>query len=368
MSHAALDNSAATLARLLSVLESVRYGDHAPREGDVGNEPPRRISLERSIEFDDISLTYVTKDDPDEGMMAAGGAGALELEEGSTRSVSTLLIPSLVIPVERDAHGVAPLFMIEGGSRQTRRAVIDLAVLRRSGSLERGRLHFDGVVPTDDPRTVAGVVGACFGLSEMQLLPGATVMQNVLFGRQATPREVHRACELAGCAHWVKKLQSGYDTRLTSDTGSLLLPLSRAQVFQVSLARSLLVVPKILFVELWTMQVGGRRQRRGTGRRSSAGAGGAFERDEQRELLANLYVTLPRAGITTVLLARTLPHPSRVGRPGDVGSMSPPGPAPRTLSFVSGHFDVDWDHDGSADATVRQWTLEADDLDDEATE
>lgn len=362
----ALDNVASGTARLLSILEAVRSNDHIPRPAmlaagtgtDTGTRSgvgDAKVVLASEITLDKVQLSYVTRGSTDE--VVPGSRSAVRVESGEALAVSEVCIPKMIVPVGTKGSVVR----VAGGTHHTRRTIMDVLMLRRDAA--GGRVTFDGLAALPVPSSLSGVVGAALSKDFMQLLPGATVFANVAFGRNVKVQTVTRACHLANCQTWIDTLPRTYHTELTSSSGEPRVPLTRVQVFQVSLARALCCepLPKVVLAELWSL-TSVRRQsayhdslrsqlqgpsadpvaaavarardhaafvadveakasgggegapRTGTGAGAVSGSGssgpaaGAHAASltvaqEQQQLVETLYWTLPVAGVSVVMLA-----------------------------------------------------------------
>lgn len=311
----ALDNTSRLTAPLCSILTAVRAGEHVGfgversrgvRRGRAAVSARAAVHLERQLELRNADVPYVTRVMESGRLLSAAGAvekareqhsntPAAPEDDDSRLFVSVLHVDRLRLRVASapSPRGDAPLgslTLVSGGTRRGRRALMHVCMLRRrivfrEDAAQRGggrdpealddvstsspALLADDVRVERRPTPVlAPLVSAVFGLSSSQLVPGATVAENVVFGRRGAGSEraeIVAACELSGCARWVEALPRGYDTVLTMGrggvtadgvwlpVGALLHPLSRVHILQVALARALLKRPRVLFVELWAI-------------------------------------------------------------------------------------------------------------------
>ena len=128
-------------------------------------------------------------------------------------------------------------------------------LLMRFYELNGGRILVDGHDIKDyrrsDLRSLFGMV-----LQDAWLFSG-TVMENLRYGRlDATDEEVIHAADMAYVDHFIRTLDHGYDTYLSSDSGSI----SQGQKQLLTIARAFLADPKILILDEATSSVDTRTE------------------------------------------------------------------------------------------------------------
>ena len=128
-------------------------------------------------------------------------------------------------------------------------------LLMRFYELNSGRILVDGHDIKDyrrsDLRSMFGMV-----LQDAWLFSG-TVMENLRYGRlDATDEEVIDAADRAYVDHFIRTLDHGYDTYLSSESGSI----SQGQKQLLTIARAFLADPKILILDEATSSVDTRTE------------------------------------------------------------------------------------------------------------
>ena len=128
-------------------------------------------------------------------------------------------------------------------------------LLMRFYELNGGRILVDGHDIKDykrsDLRSLFGMV-----LQDAWLFSG-TVMDNLRYGRlDATDEEVMDAADRAYVDHFIRTLDHGYDTYLSSESGSI----SQGQKQLLTIARAFLADPKILILDEATSSVDTRTE------------------------------------------------------------------------------------------------------------
>jgi ATP-binding cassette subfamily B protein len=130
-------------------------------------------------------------------------------------------------------------------------------LLMRFYDPDAGRIYFDGMDTMDIPRSVlrrsVGMV-----LQDTWLKSG-TVHDNIAMGKpNATRQEVIDAAKCAYAHSFIKRLPKGYDTQISDTEGGL----SQGQKQLLCIARVMLCLPPMLFLDEATSSIDTRTERR----------------------------------------------------------------------------------------------------------
>lgn len=129
-------------------------------------------------------------------------------------------------------------------------------LINRFYDVQKGSITYDGIdvklIKKDDLRKSLGIV-----LQDTHLFSG-TIKENIKYANQnATDDEVIKAAKLANAHQFIKHLENGYDTHLSSD-GS---PLSQGQKQLISIARAALANSPVLILDEATSSIDSRTEK-----------------------------------------------------------------------------------------------------------
>ena len=129
-------------------------------------------------------------------------------------------------------------------------------LINRFYDIQNGSITYDGIdiklIKKDDLRHSLGIV-----LQDTHLFTG-TIMENIRYGKpDATDEEVIAASKLANAHGFVKHLEHGYDTVLTSDGASL----SQGQRQLLSIARAAVANSPVLILDEATSSIDSRTEK-----------------------------------------------------------------------------------------------------------
>lgn len=129
-------------------------------------------------------------------------------------------------------------------------------LINRFYDIQSGSITYDGIdiklIKKDDLRHSLGIV-----LQDTHLFTG-TIMDNIRYGKpDASDEEVIAAAKLANAHSFIKHLEHGYDTLLTSD-GSML---SQGQCQLLSIARAAVANPPVLILDEATSSIDSRTEK-----------------------------------------------------------------------------------------------------------
>ncbi|QIB70530.1 ABC transporter ATP-binding protein [Aminipila butyrica] len=128
-------------------------------------------------------------------------------------------------------------------------------LLMRFYELNGGKICIDGVdihsLPKKELRKLIGIV-----LQDTWLFKG-TIAQNIAYGRMdATQKEIVQAAKAARCDHFIRTLEHGYDTILSSEDSSI----SQGQMQLLTIARAILADPALMILDEATSSVDTRTE------------------------------------------------------------------------------------------------------------
>lgn len=128
-------------------------------------------------------------------------------------------------------------------------------LINRFYDIQEGSITYDGIdiklIKKDDLRRSLGIV-----LQDTHLFTG-TIMDNIRYGRQeATDEEVIEAAKLANAHDFIKHLEHGYQTVLSSDGTSL----SQGQRQLLAIARAAVANPPVLILDEATSSIDTRTE------------------------------------------------------------------------------------------------------------
>lgn len=137
-----------------------------------------------------------------------------------------------------------------GGGKTT---LINL--IMRFYELKGGAISIDGVNINDIPRDILrrqiGMV-----LQDTWLFEG-TIAENIAYGKMdATREEIIAAAKAACCDHFIRTLEHGYDTVISSETSNI----SQGQMQLLTIARAMLTNPTIMILDEATSSVDTRTE------------------------------------------------------------------------------------------------------------
>lgn len=128
-------------------------------------------------------------------------------------------------------------------------------LLMRFYEPNEGRILIDGVdireLPKSELRKMVGMV-----LQDTWLFQG-TIAENIAYGKMdATREEIVEAAKAARCDHFIRTLEKGYDTVISSEDGSL----SQGQIQLLTIARAMLANPVLMILDEATSSVDTRTE------------------------------------------------------------------------------------------------------------
>ncbi|GAA0824397.1 ABC transporter ATP-binding protein [Clostridium tertium] len=137
-----------------------------------------------------------------------------------------------------------------GGGKTT---LINL--IMRFYELNEGTISIDGINIKDIPRnTLRRQIGMV--LQDTWLFEG-TIAENIAYGRMdATLEEIIAAAKAASCDHFIRTLEHGYDTVISSETSNV----SQGQMQLLTIARAMLTNPTIMILDEATSSVDTRTE------------------------------------------------------------------------------------------------------------
>ncbi|VYT62952.1 ATP-binding cassette domain-containing protein [Clostridium tertium] len=137
-----------------------------------------------------------------------------------------------------------------GGGKTT---LINL--IMRFYELNGGSISIDGVNITEIPRnTLRRQIGMV--LQDTWLFEG-TIAENIAYGKMdATREEIIDAAKAACCDHFIRTLEHGYDTVISSETANV----SQGQMQLLTIARAMLTNPSIMILDEATSSVDTRTE------------------------------------------------------------------------------------------------------------
>ncbi|MDU8965022.1 MAG: ABC transporter ATP-binding protein [Clostridium sp.] len=137
-----------------------------------------------------------------------------------------------------------------GGGKTT---LINL--IMRFYELNEGTISIDGINIKDIPRnTLRRQIGMV--LQDTWLFEG-TIAENIAYGRMdATREEIIAAAKAASCDHFIRTLEHGYDTVISSETSNV----SQGQMQLLTIARAMLTNPTIMILDEATSSVDTRTE------------------------------------------------------------------------------------------------------------
>lgn len=128
-------------------------------------------------------------------------------------------------------------------------------LLMRFYELNGGRIRIDGTdikeLSKSELRKMIGMV-----LQDTWLFQG-TIAQNIAYGKMnATHEEIAEAAKAARCDHFIRTLENGYDTVISSEDGSI----SQGQMQLLTIARAILANPALMILDEATSSVDTRTE------------------------------------------------------------------------------------------------------------
>lgn len=137
-----------------------------------------------------------------------------------------------------------------GGGKTT---LINL--IMRFYELNGGTISIDGINIKDIPRnTLRRQIGMV--LQDTWLFEG-TIAENIAYGKMdATREEIIAAAKAASCDHFIRTLEHGYDTVISSETSNV----SQGQMQLLTIARAMLTNPTIMILDEATSSVDTRTE------------------------------------------------------------------------------------------------------------
>ena len=128
-------------------------------------------------------------------------------------------------------------------------------LLMRFYELDGGRILIDGTdikaLPKSRLRRMVGMV-----LQDTWLFQGS-IAENIAYGKMnATRNEIVQAAKAARCDHFIRTLEKGYDTVISSEGGSI----SQGQMQLLTIARAMLANPALMILDEATSSVDTRTE------------------------------------------------------------------------------------------------------------
>jgi len=128
-------------------------------------------------------------------------------------------------------------------------------LLMRFYELNGGRILIDSTdirdLPKSELRKMVGMV-----LQDTWLFQG-TIAENIAYGKMdATHEEIVQAAKAARCDHFIRTLEKGYDTVISSENGSV----SQGQMQLLTIARAMLANPALMILDEATSSVDTRTE------------------------------------------------------------------------------------------------------------
>lgn len=128
-------------------------------------------------------------------------------------------------------------------------------LINRFYDIQKGSITYDGIdiklIKKDDLRRSLGIV-----LQDTHLFTG-TIMDNIRYGKlDATDEECIAAAKLANADEFIRHLEHGYHTKITSDGASL----SQGQCQLLSIARAAVANPPVLILDEATSSIDTRTE------------------------------------------------------------------------------------------------------------
>lgn len=128
-------------------------------------------------------------------------------------------------------------------------------LLMRFYELNGGRILIDGTdikdLPKRELRKMVGIV-----LQDTWLFKG-TIADNIAYGKMdATCEEIIKAAKAARCDYFIRTLEQGYDTIISSEDGSI----SQGQIQLLTIARAMLADPALMILDEATSSVDTRTE------------------------------------------------------------------------------------------------------------
>ncbi|WP_088186842.1 ABC transporter ATP-binding protein [Desulfosporosinus sp. FKA] len=128
-------------------------------------------------------------------------------------------------------------------------------LLMRFYELNGGRILIDGTdireFPKSELRKMIGMV-----LQDTWLFKG-TIAKNIAYGKMdASREEIEKAARAARCDHFIRTLEDGYDTVISSEDGSI----SQGQMQLLTIARAMLTNPALMILDEATSSVDTRTE------------------------------------------------------------------------------------------------------------
>ncbi|MCM3112931.1 ABC transporter ATP-binding protein [Lederbergia lenta] len=210
-----LQSAIAGAERIFEVMDEVE-------EDDEGERKPKIPSVQRSIEFKNVTFSYIKEDGP--------------------------VLKDVSFTVEKGQN-----IALVGPTGAGKTTIINL--LTRFYDIEEGSIRIDDRdIKEWDRNSLRRRIGIV--LQDAFLFSGS-VMENIRYGRlDATDDEVLEAAQMANADSFICKLPNGYASVLSADGGNL----SQGQRQLITIARAILANPDILILDEATSSIDTRTE------------------------------------------------------------------------------------------------------------
>ncbi|MVX64559.1 ATP-binding cassette domain-containing protein [Clostridium chromiireducens] len=197
-------------------------------------------------EEEEITDKVLNKSSINQNRLSQGNVNFENVKFGYTED--NILIKDLNLEVK--PNEMVAIVGPTGGGKTT---LINL--IMRFYELKGGTISIDGFNITEIPRnTLRRQIGMV--LQDTWLFEG-TIAENIAYGRRdATREEIVAAAKAACCDHFIRTLEHGYDTIISSETANV----SQGQMQLLTIARAMLTNPSIMILDEATSSVDTRTE------------------------------------------------------------------------------------------------------------